>query len=311
MSELRGVTVAVLGGDQRMVEIVRQARLVGAEVRVCGGPPRATAAGAVAAATVAEAVKGAKLIVCPVPAHGVGESLYAPFSTERLFLTADALRGAAPGALIVVGRVSAVIGREANAAGVRAVGYSDDVLEIMHAVPTAEGALKVAIENTETTVLGCPTLCIGLGRVGMSVAQLFRDMQAKVTLCARNPSQIARAWAMGLEAVHLNRLAEVIDRFDLLISSTSGLVLTRELLERVREDTLVIDLCSPPGSVDFRAAEALGRKVVMIGTPETRDADVRGAHVIWARGQAGTAPRNAGYDEWQAIMRTVRQELLA
>jgi dipicolinate synthase subunit A len=125
----------------------------------------------------------------------------------------------------------------------------------------------------------------------MSVAKAFRALEAQVTVAARNPSQLARAWAMGLGTVHLRELPQVIDRFPLIVSSASGLVLTRDLLARTRPDVVIIDLCSPPGSVDFTTAADLGRKV------------------IWARGQAGTAPRTSGYNEWQVIMRLLRERV--
>ena len=79
------------------------------------------------------------------------------------------------------------------------VGYGeDDELAILHAVPTAEGAIRTAIENTEDTLLGMHVLCFGLGRVGLSVADAFRSMKSKVSLAARNPAQLARAWTLGL-----------------------------------------------------------------------------------------------------------------
>jgi len=90
------------------------------------------------------------------------------------------------------------------------------------------------------------------------------------------PSELARAWAVGTAPVHLRDLSTALGRFPLIVSSASGLVLTQELLERTMEGAAIIDLCSPPGSVDFSAAEALVRKV------------------IWARGQAGAAPKRTG-----------------
>ena len=71
-------------------------------------------------------------------------------------------------------------------------------------------------------------------------------------------------------------LSTVFGRFPLIVSWASGLVLAQELLERTMKGAAIIDLCSPPGSVDFPAPEALVRKV------------------IWARGQAGAAPKRRG-----------------
>ena len=165
----------------------------------------------------------------------------------------------------------------------------DDELAILHAVPTAEGAIRTAIEHTDDTLLGMNVLCFGLGRVGLSVADAFRSMKSKVSLAARNPAQLARAWTLGFDPIHLRDVANDLQRFSLLVSSSSGRVVTREIIGGTRRDVVIIDLCSPPGSVDFEAAKALGRKVV------------------WARAQAGRAPRRAGYDEWQVLMRLVRE----
>ncbi len=293
IGELAGWTVAVIGGDRRMLEHMRQARAASAAVKHFGSAPGADqATGVPESSSLTEAVRGARLISAPIPGLGTDNSLYAPFAKEKLFTTTEVLRGAAPSAMMFMGRASTQIEAWAKGTNVTPIGYGDDdPLAVMHAVPTAEGAVKVAIENTEETILGLPTLCIGLGRVGMSVAQAFDSLRARITLAARNPSQLARAWAMGTAPLHLRELPKVIGQFPLIVSSASGMVLTRDLLEQTRKDAVIIDLCSPPGSVDFAAAEALGRRV------------------IWARGQAGTAPKTAGYNEWQVIMRMLRERL--
>jgi dipicolinate synthase subunit A len=288
---LKGWVVAVVGGDLRMVEHMRQARAAGAVVQHYGSVPGSEeAAGCPAAPSFAAAIKGARIISCPIPGVGTDDALYTGFTKEKLFCTTEILSTAAEGAMLFSGRITPRMHEWAKGTPVAMISYGeDDPLAILHAVPTAEGAIKVAIENTETTLLGLNTLCIGLGRVGMSVAQAFEGMKAKVTLAARNPSQLARAWAMNTTPLALKDLGARIGEFPLIVSSASGLVLTRDILEKVDPKALIIDLCSPPGSVDFPAAEALGLKV------------------IWARAQAGTAPRTAGYNEWQVMMRIVRE----
>jgi dipicolinate synthase subunit A len=290
--ELKGWTVAVIGGDLRMLEHMRQARAAGAKVQHYGGVPGSDeAAGVPASASLAEAVKGARIISCPIPGVGTDDALYCGFTQEKLWTTTEVLRGAAAGAMLFSGRITAKMSEWAKGTPVKMIAYGeDDPLAILHAVPTAEGAVKVAIENTEETLLGLNVLCIGLGRVGISVVQAFEGMKAHVTLAARNASQLARAWAMNTQPVALKDLAGRIGEFPLIVSSASGPVLDRTLLAKTAKDVVIIDLCSPPGSVDFEAAKALGRKV------------------IWARAQAGTAPRRAGYNEWQVVMRIVREE---
>ena len=290
---LNGWVVAVVGGDVRMLEHMRQAREAGAKVQHYGGVPGSEeAAGCPAADSFADAIKGARIISCPIPGVGSDDALYTGFTDEKLYCTTEILNTAAAGAMLFSGRITPKMEEWAKGTPVALIGYGDDdPLAILHAAPTAEGAVKVAIENTERTILGMDMLCLGLGRVGYSVAEAFLGLRAKVTLGVRNPSQLARAWAMGTTPLPLKDLASKIGSFPLIVSSTSGLVLTREILEKVDPNALIIDLCSPPGSVDFAAAESLGRKV------------------IWARAQAGTAPRTAGYNEWQVMMRIVGERL--
>ena len=291
--ELRGWTVAVLGGDTRMLEHMRLARAAEAIVKHYGSVPGAEeAAGRPQAASLAEAVKGARIISCPIPGIGEDDAIYARYTSERLKLTTDVLMGAAPGAFLFTCWSTPQTEQWAKGTPVRIIGYAnDDALAILHAVPTAEGAVRIAIENTDETILGMHVLCIGFGRVGTSVAQAFDGLKARVTLAARNPAQLARAAAMGLEALALRDLAARISEFPLVVSSASGKVLDKPLLERTRADAVIIDLCSPPGSIDFDSADALGRKV------------------IWARAQAGRAPKRAGRDEWQVLMRILREQV--
>ncbi len=290
-SELKGWIVAVIGGDLRMLEHMRQARKAGAFVQHYGSVPGAEeAAGRAASPSLAAAVKGARIISCPIPGVGSDDALYAKFTDEKLRMTTDVLKDAAPGAMLFTCWSTKNMVEWAKGTPVSLVDYGeDDELSILHAVPTAEGAIRTAIEHTDETLLGMNVLCFGLGRVGLSVADAFKSMKSKVTLSARNPSQLARAWAMGLMPVHLRDLSGRLGDFSLIVSSSSGRVVSRDIIAATRPDVVIIDLCSPPGSVDFDAAKELNRKVV------------------WARAQAGRAPRRAGFDEWQVLMRIVRE----
>lgn len=284
---LAGKVVAVLGGDMRMLEHIRGAIADGAEARHHGCVPQAAeVAGGIACATVEQALAGAHIVSCPIPGVGVDAALYAPHAPAPIQLTAARLRLLAPGAVVFSGPMPHAMEGWAREAGVAALDYSeDDPLSILHAIPTAEGAIKVAVEHTAETICGMRTLCIGYGRVGVSVAAAFQAMHARVTVAARNPVQLARAESLGLDTVHTDRLAEVVGGYDLIVSSPTAKIVTAEVLAAVKPDALVIDLRSPPGSVEHEAGKALGKRIV------------------WARAQAGTAPRTAGRNEWRVLTR--------
>ncbi len=293
--ELAGRTVAIIGGDERVREIARLALAAGAAVRAHGAPrgivedlrgPQAP--------SVADAVAGADAIILPVPGFGPEDRIYAPHAPDPVFLTAEAARGARPGALLLSGDVTPTLRAMATAAGLRAHELNaDDELAVLHAIPTAEGAARLAIENTPGTIHGSHVVVIGFGRIALAVANLFRAMMARVWVAARNPAQRARAELLGCTPLPLDRLGEVLGEMDVVINTVRTPMLTRDLLGKVRSDALVMDLASPPGGTDFEAGRELNLKV------------------IWARAQAGSAPRRAGRDEWRVVLRILRAEGIA
>jgi len=197
--------------------------------------------------------------------------------------------------MVFLGRVTPGIAKAARDAGVTAIGHgSDDVEMLGHAIPTAEGALRHAITMSDVTLMGSKSVCIGFGRVGQSVAWALRGMGADVTVCARNPSQRARAKGFGLRAAPLEALPDQVLDADFIFQTApgdEGLVLTRDILAHVRNDVVIICLSSPPAATDLEYCES------------------RNLRALWARGQAGSAPRITGRSEWDVITHLYEQHL--
>jgi dipicolinate synthase subunit A len=294
--DLNGKRVAVLAGDERMLEIMRLARAAGATVTSFAGPPEsAKASGQPVADSLEAALTDADMIVCPVPGLGPDDSLWTPHSSDPVHLTSEALGLARTGARMFMGRVSEGIAAVCEPSGVAPIAHGDDGVEaLLHAIPTAEGAVYHAIALSDITLMGSRCVCTGFGRVGQSMALLLRGMGANVTLCARNEFQRARAVGFGLRALPLTALPGELAQADFCFQSAPGLdgyVLTRDVLEGASEDIVIIELSSPPSGTDLAACEELGLTA------------------LWARGQAGTAPRTAGADEWQVIARLYVESL--
>src|SRR5262245_45448207 len=110
-----------------MLEHMRLARLAGARVQHYGSiPGAAEAAGNPQAASLADAVKGARIISCPIPGLGADDELYAKFTDEKLRLTTDVLQGAAPGAVIMTCYSTPRVDEWAKAAQVKIIPYAED-----------------------------------------------------------------------------------------------------------------------------------------------------------------------------------------
>ena len=67
----------------------------------------------------------------------------------------------------------------------------------MNAQITAHCAVKLALNQLPIIMDGCQVLIIGWGRIGKCLAQLLRQLGAKVTVCARKESDRSLLAALG------------------------------------------------------------------------------------------------------------------
>ena len=133
----------------------------------------------------------------------------------------------------------------------------DDVA-ILNAIPTAEGAIKIAIEKTETTLSGNNCLVLGFGRIGKVLCKKLDGVGATVYCEARKASDLAQIRAMGYNDIDLKYLDKYLSSFDYIFNTIPIMILDKNRLEKVKKDVCIIDLASSPGGLDFEAAKALG-----------------------------------------------------
>ena len=147
-------------------------------------------------------------------------------------------------------------------------------LSLRNAVPTAEGAVQLALEELPVTLSGLPVLIVGLGRIGTALAGILRGFGAEVTAAVYDPRGAAKARLHGIRSVPTRRMG---GNYGLVFNTVPKLIFDRDVLSRFDRKTLFIDLASKPGGIDMEAAAELGLKTV------------------WALGLPGkTAPITAG-----------------
>ena len=158
--------------------------------------------------------------------------------------------------------------------------YNREELIVKNAIPTAEGALEIALSEMPITVFGCRALVIGYGRVGKVMAKKLKVLEADVTISARKYSDFAWICESGMKPIHTEDLPVFAGDFDLIINTVPAMVVTKEVLKRVRDDALIIDLASKPGGVDFRVAKQLGKNVIWALSLPGKTAPVTSGEII-------------------------------
>lgn len=145
----------------------------------------------------------------------------------------------------------------------------DEELTILNIIPTVEGAIQVAMENTETTIYNSNCLVLGFGRIGKLLSKNLKDLGANVSLVARKEKDLAWCKVYGYKAIDLINLDTNLNNYDIIFNTVPSLILDDKKLKLLKEqNTLIIELASSPGGIDFKKAEEYNIKVIKaLGLP--------------------------------------------
>ena len=210
--------------------------------------------------------------VLPVPALTENGNVFAPCSEKEI--TMEVLEQLLkPNAVIYAGKVNDKLRSALPEHEINDYLLSEE-LNLKNAVPTAEGAVQLALEEMPVTLNGLKVLIVGMGRIGTALAQILKGFGADITAAVHNQRGSAKARLHGIRSVPTRRLS---GGYSLVFNTVPQMIFNREMLSRFNKNTLFIDLASKPGGIDFDAALELGIKA------------------IWALGLPGkTAPVTSG-----------------
>ena len=251
----------IIGGDLRQVKLAQLLAQDGHSVQTYAMELRPET-GELTGSDTLKGVEQADCVILPLPAQGDDGILNAPLSAQKVPLEAvlDALR---PGQLLCGGRLTPEFISRAEARQITARDYfAREELAVKNAVPTAEGAIQIAMEELPTTLYDARVLVIGYGRIGKILASRLRGLGARVTVSARSYRDLAWIETMGYQGERTDQLEGWLCNYDLIVNTVPAPVLGRRHLEDLAPECLVIDLASAPGGVDLQAASDLGVKAV-------------------------------------------------
>ena len=132
----------------------------------------------------------------------------------------------------------------------------------LNAIPTAEGAILYALQNTERSLFESNILITGFGRVAKLLADRLRGLSNTVTIAARSLRDLSYAEALGFNTIQISNLDNQAHQFDLIFQTVPSLIITSELIDLLRKDCVIIELSSRSAGTDFNYAQSKGIYVV-------------------------------------------------
>ena len=282
---LAGKPIAMLGCDQREVDLAIALIGLGADLRLVGFPNEGSLIKALHFHTPAEAVRGARAVIAPMSNTNLAGEISARLDgAEELINLAKVIPLLPARTPLLIGVAKPIIQGLSTQYGLGLIEIAEiDELAILNSIPTAEGALQVAMENTPITIHNSRCLVLGLGRCGTTLTRVLLALGAKVTVASRSGADLARAIALGAEPLALANL-KTSTNYDLIFNTIPAMVLPRSYLRLLDSNLVIIDIAASPGGTDFAAAEELG---------------IRAIHALSLPGRV--APKTAG----EILVRTI------
>ena len=269
---------AVVGGDKRNAALADMLFRLGHRVKLYGfaNYERETP---MQCKNIYEAISGAEYIIGPIPcAHNA--MLNAPFHSAPI-LVEDVFRLIKPSQPLIAGYISPETFALAEKYDISAIDMlSCEELLVQNAIPTAEGAIKIAIQETDITLHGNNMLVIGYGRIGTVLSGMLRGMGAVVSTVVNSNHAAALAKSCGHNVVNYEDMERHLKKADVIFNTVPKILLDKRNMKYIRQDTLIVDLASPPYGVDADAARDFGLKVMFTNSLPGKIAPVTTAGYI-------------------------------
>ena len=261
----QNIRIAVLGGDARQIYAAEWLQNEGCSVCAWGLCDRSEQIELCHSAE--EAVACADVLLLPLP-----------LSRDRLQVSGTDL---ALGTLIPMLRtgVSVFCGMPydgfaslAQGRGAEVYDYSqDEVFLLRNALPTAEGAVAIAMNDMRRTLFDSQALVVGYGRIAKLLSDLLVRMGVDVTVAARKETDLALAELHGCHSLPLRyekssgtySLQAIPEQYHVIFNTVPAPVIGESVLRQMSRSTVLIDLASAPGGIDYDAANMLGLKTVV------------------------------------------------
>ncbi len=251
----------VLGGDKRQIYLAQSLALDGYPVYVCGFD-KDIAIQHVTGVSLQKLSDLCNVVILPLPVTQDGLHLHTPFCKEKIVLD-DTFAVSMAQKRVFGGGIKKLLPTSVFWNEITVEDYSlREEFAVRNAVPTAEGAVMIAMELSEGTIYGSECLVAGYGRIGKILSRMLKNLGANVTVSARKTADLAWIQSNGCKAVHTAKLAELPGTFDFVFNTVPTKIFTKKVLARHPKETLFLELASVPGGFDKEAVAKLGLHLV-------------------------------------------------
>lgn len=258
--------ITVLGGDKRSIKLVNLLKLDEHIVKVYGFDEENVSE--LLVDNLQLALTDADLVIGPIPCTRDEVNLNTPMYSNKIRLD-EIFKFMKSNGLFVAGKIPKTVFGMANNYDIKAIDIlGREEMAVLNAIPTVEGAIEIAMKERDTTLHGSNIMVLGFGRIGKLLGRAIYGMGTIPYIEARKHSDLAWIEAYGYFPVPLMELSDYLPKMDIIFNTIPQMILDEKNLKLLNKNTLIIDLASEPGGVNFEKADEFGiRTIWALGLP--------------------------------------------
>ena len=201
-------------------------------------------------ADIYEEGKAFSYAVLPVQKSADGKTIPCPFSNKPIPYSVLG-KIVKKGGTVFTGYICPELQQVCGKNGFHLENYLErEELAVMNAIPTAEGAIAIAVNETDTSLFGEDVLVAGFGRIAKILVKYLVCMGARVTAACRKARD--RSWAeiYGANAVDItdkDAFSEAVSKADIIFNTVPCEIFNAAELSAVNRNILYIELASSDG----------------------------------------------------------------
>lgn len=249
-------SIAIVGGDLRFVRLCKILCDKGIDTWVYGIshpdiPKEANICSSL------EDLKNCSYIIGPTPFSHDGKSVFTPLSNT--YISIELFIDTIANSFLIAGALRKDVKLLLDKHKLQ---YADlmqmDEVAILNAIPTAEGAIQYAMQNSEITLHDSKCLILGFGRCGKILAHKLMGLGARVSVEARSTTDLAFISTYGYTPIPLDTLQEHLGNFDFIFNTIPIILLDKEAIDRFSPHAIYVELASNPGGIDINYCHEKG-----------------------------------------------------
>lgn len=171
-------SIGFFGGDSRIIKLAELFRKDGYIIYTYGLEEAKFNEKNIKKTTLEDFINETTYIFSSIPFSKDNENIYSPFSKVKMNI--KEILPQLKNKKIITGAISEKFVEKAEVYNIEIIDIlKNESLQILNAIPTAEGAIQIAMEESEITIHGSEILILGFGRIGKALAKMLYRNRSK------------------------------------------------------------------------------------------------------------------------------------